>query len=82
MVSDGKQVTDSNGKAVVVKKASDPFFGPYIRNAIRHLLFENVSEFPHLPKTITIPLVAFVCTLVRIQILAAAGMYSYYAPDV
>ena len=47
MMFDGKQVIDSNGKAIVVKKASDPFFGPYIHSAIRYLLFERASEFPY-----------------------------------
>jgi hypothetical protein len=52
---------------VMVQKAKDPFHGPYIRNTIRHLLFERGAEFPYIPKKITIPLVAFVCTLVRIK---------------
>jgi len=65
-MSDGKTPdTDQNGKKIMEKKPCDPFHGEYIRNAIRYLLFERVCEFPDVSKMITIPLVAFVCTLVR-----------------
>jgi hypothetical protein len=66
--SSGKpEIDPETSRPIMEKKPCDPFHGPYIRNTIRFLLFERQSEFPEVPKTVTIPLVAFVCTLVCIK---------------
>jgi len=54
-----------NGKDVKIRGPHDPYRGPYIRNAVRFLLLEEDARFKSVPhEELTIPLLAYVCTLV------------------
>jgi len=57
--------TDEDGNQVIERNARDPFTGPYIRNALRHLFLEDSAEWKQVSKKeFTTGQVAFTVTLV------------------
>ena len=52
---------------VRVRGPHDPYCSPYIRNAVRLLFFERSALFPDVPHDkLTVPMIAFITTLVRL----------------
>ena len=57
--------TDEDGNQVIERNARDPFTGPYIRNALRHLFLEDSTEWKQVSKKeFTTGQVAFTVILV------------------
>ena len=56
---------NASGDLIIEKNARDPFTGPYIRNALRYLFFEDSAEWKQLSKKeLTVGQIAFTVTLV------------------
>jgi len=75
---EGNIMSDAEGNKIIEKYASDPFTGPYVRNALRYLFLEDSAEWRKLhvlSKGFTAPQIAFTVTLVSINISGYYGVF-------